>query len=77
MIVVNFEELFISHLEKEDNKIHEFLEENKNSITTIEDNKELLNNFINKINNSIIHSVINFDFFKSVFKNYVLNELYD
>jgi len=76
MNIDNFKELFISYLEKEDKKIYDFIEENQNLIKSINENKELQKDFIDNINNSIIHSIKNLDFVEGLLKSQKLKEIY-
>ncbi|ORY70870.1 ankyrin [Neocallimastix californiae] len=75
--IENFETSFLDCLNKNNEKCIEIIEKNKSFIIDTYHNKDLLKSFVDKINNIIIQSNLNFTFFEKVLKQSELKDVYD
>jgi len=75
--IENFETSFLDCLNKNDEKCIEIIEKNKSFIIDTYHNKDLLKSFVDKINNIIIQSKLNFAFFEKVLKQSELKDVYN
>jgi len=75
--IENFETSFLDCLNKNNEKCIEIIEKNKSFIIDTYHNKDLLKSFVDKINNIIIQSKLNFAFFEKVLKQSELKDVYN